>query len=216
MCLRLEAGIHQDARVTRLDEQRAAADMVRAAHRGDGQAAGAHLRGDGALRLPVISVHAGLRARLSGRIEAVQFAQRCHELIQALGSPQLAGLIATIGHALCTLAQLRRFADGQRHEPASAAASVVPQVGFKPVPAACFGVQLVLRAPERGLGFRQELAKLTRIRAPRGALAIQGALQLRGLVVLRRGRSQCLALAGGGDLEPQAGGSCLRALGPLA
>ena len=130
VCLRLEAGVHQDARVTHLDEQGAAADMVRAAHRGDGQAAGAHLGDDGALWLPVISDHVGPRARVSDRIEAIEIAQQCDEPIQAPGSPNLAALITTIRHAFCTLAQLRGFADGQRHESASAAASVVSQVGF--------------------------------------------------------------------------------------
>ena len=167
--LRLESGIHQDARVTRLDEQRAAADMVRAAHRGDGQAAGPHLRGDGALRLPgylrscrparpALRPYRGSTARA-----AMPRAHPGSGLAAAGGSCP-----ATIWHAVCALGA----APPPRARPAAraacAAASVVPQVGLKPRAAACFGVQLVLRAPERGLGFRQELAKLTRLRAPRG------------------------------------------------
>ena len=80
--------------------------------------------------------------------------------------------------------------------------------------AARFGVQLVLRAPQRGLGLGHELAKLAHFRTPRGALAIQAALQLSGLVVLGGSRSQCLALVAGGHLAPQVGDSCLRMLGP--
>ena len=213
--LGLEPGINQDPCAAGLDEQRAAADMVRAAHRGDGQAAGPHLRDDGSLRLlghlrscrparSALRPHQGSTGRAANP-----------RALQALGSPQLAGLAGTIWHAVCALAQLRRLTYGQRHEPARAAASIISQVGLKPVSAACFGVQLLLRVSERGLGLGHEFAKLTRLRAPRGALAIQAALQLSGLVVLGRSRSQCLALAAGGNLAPQVGGSCLRALGPL-